>query len=82
AYPDLSAGESYLALQKGLTEIEDHIQNARRYYNAVVRDFNVAIAQFPAMLVARATGFRPREFFGLSDASEQETPQVDVRADA
>jgi hypothetical protein len=48
----------------------------------VVRDFNVAIAQFPAMLVARATGFRPREFFGLSDASEQETPQVDVRADA
>ena len=82
AYPDLSAGESYLALQKSLTEIEDHLQNARRYYNAVVRDYNVAIAQFPAMLVARGTGFRPREFFGLSDASEQETPQVDVRADA
>jgi len=79
AYPELSAGESYLSLQKNLTAIEDHIQNARRYYNAVVRDYNVAIAQFPAMLVARAMGFRPREFFGLSDASEQEPPPVDMR---
>jgi len=79
AYPALTAGESYLALQKNLTEIEDHIQNARRYYNAVVRDYNTAIAQFPAMLVASAMGFRPREFFGLADAAEQAPPQVDVR---
>jgi LemA protein len=82
AYPDLTAGESYLALQKSLSEIEDHIQNARRYYNAVVRDYNVAIAQFPGVLVASALGFRPREFFGLDDASEQAPPPVDVRADA
>jgi LemA protein len=82
AYPQLTAGESYLTLQKSLTEIEDHIQNARRYYNAVVRDYNVAIAQFPAMVVASVMGFTPREFFGLSDASEQAPPQVDVRADA
>jgi LemA protein len=78
AYPDLKAGESFLSLQRSLTEIEDHIQNARRYYNAVVRDFNTKIAQFPSNLVAGALGFRPREFFGLSDSSEQAPPAVDL----
>jgi len=78
AYPDLTAGESYLALQKSLVEIEDHIQNARRYYNAVVRDYNVAITQFPGVLVASLTGFRPREYFGLDDAEEGAAPAVDV----
>jgi len=78
AYPDLKAGESFLSLQRNLTEIEDHIQNARRYYNAVVRDFNTKIAQFPSNLVAGALGFRPREFFGLSDSAEQAPPAVDL----
>ena len=78
AYPDLKAGESFLSLQRSLTEIEDHIQNARRYYNAVVRDLNTKIAQFPSTLVAGALGFRPREFFGLSDSSEQAPPAVDL----
>ena len=54
AYPDLKAGESFLSLQRSLIEIEDHIQNARRYYNAVVRDLNTKIAQFPSNLVAGA----------------------------
>jgi LemA protein len=80
AYPDLKAGESYLSLQRSLTEIEDHIQQARRYYNAVVRDFNTRIAQFPANLIAGLFGFRPREYFGLSDEAEQAPPQVDVSA--
>jgi LemA protein len=78
AYPDLKAAESFLSLQRSLTEIEDHIQNARRYYNAVVRDFNTKIAQFPSNLVAGALGFRPREFFGLSDSAEQAPPAVDL----
>ena len=56
------------------------IQNARRYYNAVVRDFNTKIAQFPSNLVAGTLGFRPREFFGLSDRSEQTPPDVDLGA--
>ena len=60
AYPDLKAGESFLGLQRTLTEIEDHIQNARRYYNAVVRDLNTRIAQFPANLIAGLFGFQPR----------------------
>jgi LemA protein len=78
AYPELRAGESFLALQRNLTEIEDHVQNARRYYNAVVRDLNTRIAQFPANLVAGPFGFRPREFFGLTDDSEQTTPSVEL----
>jgi LemA protein len=78
AYPDLKAAESFLSLQGNLTEIEDHIQNARRYYNAVVRDFNTKIAQFPSNLIAGGLGFQPREFFGLSDSSEQAPPAVDL----
>jgi LemA protein len=78
AYPDLKAAESFLSLQRNLSEIEDHIQNARRYYNAVVRDLNTRIAQFPSNLVASAFGFRPREFFGLSDSSEQAAPEIDL----
>jgi LemA protein len=78
AYPDLKAGESFLTLQRSLVEIEDHIQNARRYYNAVVRDLNTRIAQFPSNLVASTFGFRPREYFGLTDESEQAPPTVDL----
>ena len=79
AYPALRAAESYLTLQRNLTEIEDHIQNARRYYNAVVRDLNVKIQQFPSSLVARSFGFRTAEFFGLADDAEGEVPSIDVR---
>ncbi len=82
AYPDLRAAESFLSLQRTLTEIEDHLQNARRYYNAVVRDLNTRIAQFPSNLVAGPLGFRPREFFGLADESEQAPPQVNLGAGA
>jgi LemA protein len=78
AYPELRAGESYLALQKNLSELEDHIQNARRYYNAVVRDFNTRIQQFPSNLVAGPFGFRAAEFFGLSDRAEGAVPAIDL----
>lgn len=78
AYPDLQAAASFAGLQRTLTEVEDHLQNARRYYNAVVRDFNTAIAQFPASLLAGPLGFRPREFFGLADAAEANVPRVDT----
>lgn len=78
AYPDLQAGESYLALQKNLTDIEDHIQNARRYYNAVVRDRNIKVQQFPSSLVARLFGVPEAEFFGLSDRGEGAVPTVDL----
>jgi LemA protein len=76
AYPDLKSGESFLALQRSLSEIEDHIQNARRYYNAVVRDLNTKIGQFPSNLLAGPLGFTPREFFGLADSAEAAAPDI------
>jgi LemA protein len=78
AYPELKAAASFAGLQRTLTDVEDHLQNARRYYNAVVRDFNVAIAQFPTILVARPLGFQPREFFGLEDDAERAVPRVEL----
>jgi LemA protein len=63
AYPDLQASASFRDLQQSLTDVEDHLQNARRYYNATVREFNTAVEQFPGLLVAGPLGFAPREFF-------------------
>ena len=76
AYPELKASGNFLSLQKSLTEVEDNVQYARRYYNAVVRDYNTLTATFPALFVASAGGFRPRDFFQLDDPSERAAPQV------
>jgi LemA protein len=80
AYPDLMAMQSFRELQVTLSEIEDHLQNARRYYNAVVRDLNTKIAQFPSNLVAGVAGIAPREFFGLDSAAERAVPAVSLEA--
>lgn len=77
AYPDLKANQNFLELQRQLSEIETAIQNARRYYNAVVRDLNTRIQSFPDMIVAQIGGFSRFGFFELEDASEAEVPQVD-----
>lgn len=77
-YPDLKASQSFLDLQRGLTEIEDDLQNARRYYNAVVRDLNTRIQSVPDLLVARPFGFREKEFFQLDDPSEAAAPRVEM----
>jgi LemA protein len=76
AYPQLRAVESFVQLQGSLNQIEDAVQNARRYYNAVVRDLNTRIAQFPSNLIADFFTFRPREFFELTAAAEREVPRV------
>jgi LemA protein len=75
AYPQLRAAENFGQLQQQLAGIEDAIQNARRYYNAVVRDLNTKIQQFPSNLVARTFGFREREFFEIDDG-ERAVPRV------
>lgn len=75
AYPQLRAVETFGQLQQQLAQIEDAIQNARRYYNAVVRDLNTKVLQFPSNLVARAFGFREREFFEIAEA-ERSVPNV------
>ncbi|MBI1940674.1 MAG: LemA family protein [Acidobacteria bacterium] len=74
-YPQLRAVENFTQLQTQISEIEDHIQLARRYYNAVVRDLNIRIAQFPTNLVAGPFSFLPREFFEMN-LSERESPRV------
>jgi len=78
AYPQLRAVESFGQLQSVLSQIEDAIQNARRYYNAVVRDLNTRIQQFPANIVAGVFSFTVREFFQLDADREREVPVVDV----
>jgi LemA protein len=76
AYPQLRAVESFTQLQNTLNQIEDTLQNARRYYNAVVRDFNTMIEQFPSSLVAGMGHFKEREFFQVVVPAEREVPKV------
>jgi LemA protein len=75
-YPQLRAVESFAHLQTTLVQLEDAIQSARRYYNAVVRDLNTRIQQFPTNLVALLFSFPPREFFQLRDPAEAEAPRI------
>ena len=76
AYPQLRAVESFTSLQGTLSQIEDTVQNARRYYNAVVRDLNTKIGQFPTNIIAGMFGFKTREFFEVTAAAEREAPNV------
>jgi len=80
AYPQLRAIESFTSLQNSLSQIEDTVQNARRYYNAVVRDLNTKIEQFPTNLMANMAGFKERQFFEVSAPAEREAPKVSFTA--
>lgn len=75
-YPDLKANQNFLELQTALQSIETDLGNARRYYNATVRDYNTSIQQFPGVVVANMTGFKSREFFELENAAEAENVEV------
>jgi LemA protein len=63
AYPELRASENFSELQDELTDTEDKIAAARRYYNATVLAYNTQIQTFPSVLLSRPLGFREREFF-------------------
>ena len=77
AYPELKASENFLRLQEDLTDTEDKISAARRYYNATVMRFNTAIQSIPGILYARPLGFSAREFFSAGDDA-QAVPQVQL----
>src|SRR5712672_3892471 len=64
-YPQLQASQEFTALQRSLNSIEDNIQNARRYYNAVVRDYNTRVQSFPTNILAGMFGFTARQFFEM-----------------
>ena len=76
AYPQLRASEQFQSLQGSLSSLEDTIQNARRYYNAVVRDFNTKIQSFPSNLVAGMFHFQARQFFDITEPSQREPVAV------
>jgi LemA protein len=78
AYPDLKANANFMQLQGELGDIENKLAAARRYFNNAVSEFNAAIQQFPAVLVASSFGFQPRAFFDLGEnrAAAETTPQV------
>ncbi len=63
SYPELKASEEFTQLQGQLSQTEDAIQNSRRYYNAVVRDFDTKLQVFPTNILAGMFGFQPRQFF-------------------
>lgn len=76
-YPDLKANTNFLDLQNELSSIENSLQNARRYYNGTVRDYEIMRESFPSNLIANNFGFKEREFFELSDPKiESATPEV------
>jgi len=76
AYPELQAAGGFRDLQGQLSEIEEKVSQARRYYNAVVRDYNVKTKSIPTNIIANMGGFREREFFEM-DEGEREAPKVD-----
>jgi len=76
-YPQLRASENFLALQRDLTDTEDKIQAARRFYNGLVRDLNNQIEKFPASLIAGVFGFKLADFFETS--SEEAEKPVNVQ---
>jgi len=70
-YPELKASEQFTQLQGSLSQTEDAIQNARRYYNAVVRDLNTKIQSFPTNILAGMFNFTARQFFETTDADRE-----------
>lgn len=79
-YPDLKASENFLQLQRQLTETENRIQAARRFYNANVRDYNNRCEMFPTNMMASMFSFERAEFFEVESATERTTPHVSFGA--
>jgi LemA protein len=76
AYPELKANQNFQALHHSLNEIEAAVQDARRYYNAVVRDLNTAIESFPSNMIASFFRFARRAYFELERPEDRQVPRV------
>lgn len=76
AYPQLRASEQFTSLQGSLQEVEGAIQNARRYYNAVVRDYNTKLQSFPTNILGGAFGFQTKQFFQVDAPGDRENVMV------
>lgn len=78
AYPDLKANANFIELQRELSDTENKIQSARRFYNGTVRDFNIRLQSFPSNVVGKMFGFKKADFFDLPDNDAAQQP-VEVK---
>lgn len=78
AYPDLKANQNFMQLQSEVTDTEDKIQAARRFYNGNVRDYNTKLQVFPTNMLGGMLGFKNRDFFEVANQAEVEKP-VEVK---
>lgn len=76
SYPDLKSNQNYLSLQADLSDTEDKILSARRFYNAAVLEYNNALEVFPGVLVAKVFSFMPETFFEVEDKNEKDPVKV------
>lgn len=74
AYPDLKANQNFAQLQSELSDTENKIQAARRFYNGNVRDLSIALQSFPNNIIGNAFGFKEEEYFELEETSEEREP--------
>lgn len=81
-YPELKASAQFLRLQEELSAMETNIANARRYYNAAVRDYNTLVESFPSALVAAVFAYRKAEFFELDSPDEAAAPSATMNRDS
>lgn len=75
-YPELKANTNFLELQRELSDTENKVMAARRFYNANVRDFNIAIQSVPTNVIAQMFNFKERQFFELEDEAARSVPNV------
>jgi LemA protein len=83
-YPDLKANQNFLALQAELSNTEDRLQTARRFYNSNVRDYNRRVQSFPSNVIARSFGFTEEQFFEVDESlrGDAGVPRVDFVGEA
>lgn len=77
AYPELKTDEQFRGLQTNISEVENHIQMARRYYNGAVRELNVLVESVPSNLVARLFAFTQADYFTLDDPRDGQSPKME-----
>jgi LemA protein len=78
-YPDLKANTQFLKLMDNLSQVENELAMARRYYNGATRDYNIKIEVFPAVLIAKSMGFNAVEFYEIEDDNERSVPDLNFK---
>ena len=76
AYPQLKANENFIELQRELSDTENKIQAARRFYNSNIMALNTLIESFPQNIIAGAFKFEKEKFFEIEESAEKELPKV------